>query len=243
MDRLPVVDFHSHILPKMDDGSRSTEMSIEMLHRMKAGGTDIVVSTSHYYGHKEEIDSFLSRREASFRRLSEALDDDCPEIRLGAEAAFYFGIEKEPELERLCIRGTNVLLLEMPFSAWTNYELNAVTSLCCDRDLTVVLAHYERFVDFQKNNEMLERILRLPLYVQINAETLLPMFSRRRWLAMFREGRAHLLGSDAHNLTDRAPNLHEARSVLHKKLGDGALRRIDEIASSLLAAEAYAQKG
>jgi protein-tyrosine phosphatase len=45
---------------------------------------------------------------------------------------------------------------------------------------------------------------------------------------MFREGKAHLLGSDAHNLSSRAPNLEKARAVLSKKLGGEALSRIDK---------------
>ena len=59
---MAVIDFHSHVLPGMDDGSKSVEMSLAMLHAMKAGRTDLVVASSHYYGHKESIDAFLKRR-------------------------------------------------------------------------------------------------------------------------------------------------------------------------------------
>ena len=69
MTRYPVIDFHSHILPKIDDGSKSTAMSLEMLQRMKNYGCDLVVSTSHYYRKNEEISDFLERRTASYRHL------------------------------------------------------------------------------------------------------------------------------------------------------------------------------
>ena len=218
----------------MDDGSKSTEMSLEMLRRMKAGGTDLVIATSHYYGQREELDRFLSRRSASLARLREELDEGCPAVIPGAEVAFHFGIEEKPGLEQLCIGETRVMLLEMPFAPWSDYELNAVASLCFDRKLTVVLAHYERFVAFQKENAMLRRILELPVYVQINGESLLPLFSGRKWVRMFGEKRAHLLGSDSHNLTDRAPNLDKARALLQKRLGRGALDRIDACSAKLL---------
>lgn len=240
MERYPVVDFHTHVLPKMDDGSRSADMSLEMLHRMKACGTDIVVATSHYYGQKESLDSFLSRRSASLHRLREELDDTCPTVIPGAEVAFHFGIEKQKDLDRACIEGTRTLLLEMPFAPWSDYELNAVAALCFDKNLTVVLAHYERFVGFQKGNGMLERVLKLPVYVQINAESLLPFFGGRQWVKMFEEHRAHLLGSDSHNLTGRAPNLDKARAVLQKRLGSEALERVDACALKLLGLEADA---
>lgn len=234
MDHSPVIDLHTHVLPKMDDGSRSIEMSLEMLHTMRAQGIDTVAATPHYYHRHEEIDRFLERREHAVQRLNEAMDADCPQLITGAEVTFYFGIENEHALDRLCIGKSSTLLLEMPFAAWGDYELNAVSSLCLDRNFQVVLAHYERFVPFQKGSDMAERILALPVYVQINAETLLPFLSRGRWLKMFEQRRAQLLGSDAHNLSNRAPNLGAAREIIGNKLGQSVLRRIDRCGSELI---------
>lgn len=234
MDRTRVIDFHTHVLPKMDDGSKSVEMSLEMLRTMRQQGIDTVVATPHYYARHEDIDRFLERRAYALQQLTEALDADCPQLVTGAEVAFYFGIEQEHSLDKLCITGTRTLLLEMPFAAWGDYELNAVSSLCLDRSFDVVLAHFERFVPFQKGSDMAERILALPVFVQINAETLLPLLSRGRWLKMFEQGRAHLLGSDAHNLTDRTPNLGKAREIIGKKAGQDVLERIDRCGSELI---------
>lgn len=236
MGKLPVVDFHTHVLPRMDDGSKSSAMSLQMLHRMHDGGTEIVVSTSHYYGRKDGVQKFLDRRAASYERLSARMDADCPKLMLGAEVAFFFGIETVPELDALCVQGTRTLLLEMPFSEWTDYELNAVASLCFDRGMKVVLAHLERFVEFQKGNDMIERMLALPVYVQINAGTLLPLLHRGRWIKMFAEHSAHVLGSDCHNTTTRVPNLDKARSLIHKKAGKATLDWIDACTNELLIA-------
>ena len=234
MPELPVIDLHTHVLPKMDDGSKSSEMSLAMLHAMHTQGTDIAVATPHYYARHESIERFLDRRGHSLDHLSEVLSDDCPQVLTGAEVAFFFGIEEAPELDKLCIGQSRALLLEMPFAAWGDYELHAVSSLCLDRGFQVVLAHFERFVPFQKGSDMAERILALPVFVQINAETLLPMLSRGPWLKMFEQGRAQLLGSDAHNLTNRAPNMGKARDIIKKKLGPAALQRIDTYASKLI---------
>lgn len=234
MDRSHIIDLHTHVLPRMDDGSKSVEMSLEMLHTMRRQGIDTVVATPHYYARHEEIDHFLARREYALQRLNNGLDADCPRLVTGAEVAFYFGIENEHDLDRLCIGGSRTLLLEMPFAAWGDYELNAVSSLCLDRGFDVVLAHFERFVSFQKGSDMAERILSLPVWVQINAETLLPMLSRGRWLKMFEQGSAHLLGSDAHNLTSRSPILGKAREIIEKKLGHAVLEQIDRCSSKLI---------
>ncbi len=235
MKKLPVIDFHTHILPHMDDGSRNTEMSLDMLREMKESGVDIAVATSHYYHRNESVDRFLARREEMLSHLFEkAAGEQIPAVIPGAEVAFYFGIEEEKELDRLCIAGTRALLLEMPFASWTSYELNAVSSLCYDRKLTVILAHYERFAEFQKENKYYSELAKLPVLIQINAASVLPLFSGRRWIKMFGEGQAHLLGSDAHNMSSRAPNLSKARALLGKKLGEEVLVKIDETGAKLL---------
>ena len=51
---------------------------------------------------------------------------------------------------------------------------------------------------------------------------------------MFRDGKAEILGSDCHNLSSRAPNLMQAREIIHRKLGEPVLRRIDENTEKLL---------
>ena len=230
-----VIDFHSHVLPKMDDGSKSVEVSLEMLSSARKMGVDAVVATPHFYGHRESVPAFLERRERAWERLSQAVEGkDLPKVLLGAEAAFFSGLIKVEGLDRLCANGTRTLLLEMPFTAWTGYELDAVSALCLDRGYQVVLAHLERFVPLQRDDGLMERLLSLPLWVQINAEVLLPLTRRKRWVEMFQEGRAHLLGSDCHNLTSRPPNLGTGRKILARKAGPEVLERMDKLGERLL---------
>ena len=230
-----VIDFHSHVLPKMDDGSKSVEMSLEMLRSARDMGVDVVMATPHFYGHREPISKFLERREHAWERLSQAMEgQDLPQVLLGAEAAFFSGLLKLEGLDQLCANGTRTLLLEMPFAPWTGYELDAVSTLCLDRGYQVVLAHLERFVPLQRDEGLIERMLSLPLWVQINAEALLPMLRRKAWVEMFREGRAHLLGSDCHNLNRRPPNLGAGRKILARKAGPEVLDRMDELSGQLL---------
>lgn len=75
----------------------------------------------------------------------------------------------------------------------------------------------------------------MPLYVQINAESLLEWKKRRPLIKMFQKGEAHLLGSDCHGINRRAPNLKQGREVLKKKLGEEALKKIDLLGNKLVA--------
>ena len=82
-------DWHTHILPEMDDGSGSVEESIEMLAAETAQGVDEIVLTPHFYAHREDAAEFLRRREASFQKLLAGLDGQClgsaRGIELGAD--------------------------------------------------------------------------------------------------------------------------------------------------------------
>lgn len=53
-----LTDYHCHILPKMDDGSESVEMSIKMLEMMKLQGVDRIIATPHFYAHREKCRAF-----------------------------------------------------------------------------------------------------------------------------------------------------------------------------------------
>ena len=210
---------------------------MQMLEADREMGIDTIVATPHFYGYRDRTERFLERRAESWRRLSGAIaysGQEYPRILLGAEVAFYSGLLDHKHLDTLCISGTNTLLLEMPFAQWTGLELDAVSTLCLDREYEIVLAHLERFTPLQKNTLVMESILKLPVWVQINVEALLPVTRRRRWIRMFRDGTAHLLGSDAHNMSSRPPNLEKGWDVLRRKLGEQALREIEDTERRLL---------
>lgn len=237
---MAIIDFHSHMLPGIDDGSPNVETSLKMLHMAREQGVGLQLLTPHYYPWKEEIDRFLARREESAQALRAVLTPDLPAIRVGAEVAFFPRMSRR-DMSALCVEGTKVLLVELPFESWDARVTDELASLCLDRGYDVVLAHVERFLSYRGNAELLEDFTALPLKMQINTETFLKWSSRRRGLEMIRSGMAQLLGSDAHNLTNRQPNLAAGRRVIEKKLGAEALRTLDETAAELLAPESVVE--
>lgn len=218
-----MLDIHSHILPKMDDGSKSTEMTMQMLHTSKSQGVDTMVSTSHFYGDNEAPESFLKRRAHAFRKIEPLLDDSCPEILLGAEVLFYPGISHSESIASLHIRGTDLLMIELPFVPWTDKIFDELLHLQYNMRLHIVLAHVERYRAIQKR-AMFESLLDQPFYFQCNAEAFTSFGSRRLALSMIQRGLLHFLGTDCHNITSRSPNMDEARKIVEKKLSPAAWR-------------------
>ena len=220
------IDLHSHILPQLDDGSDSVEMSLAMLRREAEQGVDVVCATSHYYAKHSSIPAFCERRAEALERLSAVLTEDLPWVLPAAEVA-YFPRMEEQDLTPLCIQGTRTLILEMPFADWTDLQLETVEALVLDCRYDVVLVHPERFCFSKSNRHKLEKLAELPIGLQVNAGSLLRWGTRRLALDLLQMAQYPLLGSDCHNLTSRPPNLKEGRKVVMQKLGEAFLKKID----------------
>lgn len=142
----------------------------------------------------------------------------------------------------LCVTGTDILLLEMPFGQWTKAVYEDVEQLVKKRKLTVILAHVERYFQFQKDSSVMEQVLALPLIVQLNAGSLLGGVKltdfagrkkKKQCLSLLSEDRDILLGTDAHNMVSRKPNMEAGRAVVREALGAERLDRIDALGSRL----------
>lgn len=64
-----MIDFHSHILPGIDDGSASVEESLKLLEMLAEQGVKTVVATPHFYPDRTSVSDFLRRRDAAYQRL------------------------------------------------------------------------------------------------------------------------------------------------------------------------------
>lgn len=170
---MAVIDFHSHILPGIDDGSKDVEMSMEMLRMALEQGVEIMLATPHFYASQQRIDDFLLNRQAALERLENRRNSFGPELKLGAEVAFFPGMSQADRLEELLIEGSRVLLLEMPFTSWSESTVDEVAELVKKRNMQVVLAHLDRYMGMTENRKQMARLLEWPIYVQINAESLL----------------------------------------------------------------------
>ena len=103
-----------------------------------------------------------------------------------------------------------------------------------DRNFKVIIAHIERFIDFQKGTNYINELLSLGPLVQMNGEYINGFFTKSKALNMIREGKVQLLGSDCHNLDRRCPNLGKAFSTIEKKLGQDFVDKINKIGYDII---------
>lgn len=214
-----IVDFHTHVLPGMDDGSPDTDTSIRMLQTMLRDGVDICLATSHFYCENDTVTEFISKREVALNQLlKEVWNTKIPLIKLGAEVLYSPVLKKLPGLKDLCIEGTNYLLLELPYAKITPTIVSDIEEIIETYQITPIIAHAERYLSYT-SYESLVNVLELDVLSQVNCDSLLRFGSRRNACRLIKEGYIHLIGSDAHNMTSRPPRMKEAFKFICSKFG------------------------
>ena len=228
-----MIDWHSHILPAMDDGARTPAESRALLEQLALQGVDTAAATPHFYANRESPAQFLARRRRALDALQQEMGADGPRILPGAEVRYYPGIARLDGLDALRIEGTRVLLLEMPENRWPDSTVQELLRLSGMRRLRIVLAHVERYRALQ-SPEVWPVLLDSGIRMQVNADYFLSWKTRRRALSALDRGEIHFLGSDCHNLTARPPRLGEARSCIVKRLGADFFAQMDGYGYAML---------
>ena len=231
-------DFHAHLLPGIDDGSTGVSMSVRMLDIWRdQGWIDEICATPHFYAEYTTPERFIRSRENAYEALMAEIDGKpgYPPIRLGAEVRFFDGISTAEKLPELCLQGTNLLLLEMPFTTWTDRMLWEVTEIR-RRGLMPVAAHIERYLRFNPAGTI-RRFMDQDVLIQCNADFFLSRRTSGKALRMLKEERIHFIGSDAHNTDTRSPNIAAALEHIRKKLGNDAIDRLVVLCNLIGASE------
>lgn len=228
-----IIDFHSHVLPGVDDGSRDYEMSQKMLTESSNQGISIQVATPHFYAHRMKPEAFFNKRQRAYDEIKGTAEKLGIDLRLGAEVAFFRGMHEWDSLEKYCIDGTNLLLVEMPFDQWSPKDLDTIEGLMYS-GVRPIIAHLERFFEYQKNKDILYDLLDIEPIIQFNCEDLLKVFKKGKILKYIKECNNVILGSDCHNMDKRRQNLLDGRKVIEKKLGIEILNQIDDFGAGLL---------
>lgn len=231
-----VIDFHSHILPGIDDGSASVEESIALLQMEAQQGIRHVVATPHFYPRYESPETFLEKRdqaEALLRREMEK-HPDLPQISVGAEVYYFRGMSESEFLPQLTIRDKSCILIEMPHAPWSEAIFRELDAIWIRRGIRPVIAHIDRYIGPFRTYGIPQSLEGLPVLVQANASFFLDRVTAPMAMRMLRRDQIQLLGTDCHNTTDRKPNLGPAIQRIEQKLGSDALFRIQGYENAIL---------
>ncbi len=208
------IDLHFHLLPGIDDGPDTESAALALAHAAVEAGTDTVVATPHVSWRYKNDTAAIG---AGAERLREALREaDSPlELLCGAEIAMTRVADIPPgELGSLTINDGPWLLLEPPFTqSWAGLE-TVVQRLQADGH-RILIAHPERCPAFRRDPGALEALVTGGALTSITAGALVGDFGeevRTFALMLVREGLAHSVASDSHDLVKRPPGVLEKLS-------------------------------
>ena len=231
-----MIDVHTHILPGMDDGCGHSDESIRLLQMEVEQGIKAVCLTSHFYARNEDPEHFLERRAYSYSRLLSVIKGNgisSPKLFCGAEVRFFEGIGRSSAVRKLVTEGINCLLLEMPFTHWSDKTVSEVLTL--SEDVKIILAHTERLL-FYENMDHIHRLKYSgsDIILQSNAEIFIPLSSRRKALKYLNDGYVDLIATDCHSEDRRPPNMEKAMEYISRKAGRDVLEHLTDVQSSLM---------
>lgn len=200
-----MIDFHTHILPCVDDGSDSIKTSLSMLRAEARQGISTVLLTPHYYASENSPQIFLERRQRAWQILKPYLWQELPQIHLGAEVQYFEGICSAEDVHNLRIEGSDLLLLEMPFCRWSERVVEDVLELSEWENTRIVLAHIERYMAMQPK-EIWRQLRQRGILMQCNVSFFDRWRTRHKAMSMLSAGEIQFLGSDCHDMKARRPN-------------------------------------
>jgi protein-tyrosine phosphatase len=215
-----MVDIHTHILPGIDDGSKSWEMTAEMCRIAIADGTTHVVATPH------SNDVYTYHRERFIDMLGQLHDTADGRLAFSLGCDFHFSRENITDAlghpRRYTIGDTQYLLIEFHdrgIPATVNDDI--LSLLSCG--MLPIITHPERNQPLLKDPEMVLELVELGCLVQVTADAITGSWGLRsqrmaEWLLQRRA--IHVIASDAHDPVRRRPVISEARAAVVEMAGE-----------------------
>jgi len=224
-----MIDLHSHILPGIDDGAKTLEVSLEMARMAVADGIHTMACTPHIYPglYGNDASGIALARD----RLQAELDARGIALRLvvGADVHLVPGLLDGLRAGTVpTLHGSRYVLLEPSHHVKPPRFEEAVFELVA-AGYTPVITHPERLVWIEDHYDVFLRLIRQGAWMQLTAGALTGLFGARAryWGEKFLgEGHTHLLATDAHSSGRRVPRLSEARAVAERLLGAAEATRL-----------------
>jgi protein-tyrosine phosphatase len=224
-----MIDLHSHILPGIDDGAKTLEVSLEMARMAVADGIHTMACTPHIYPglYGNDASGIALARD----RLQAELDARGIALRLvvGADVHLVPGLLDGLRAGTVpTLHGSRYVLLEPSHHVKPPHFEEAAFELVA-AGYTPVITHPERLVWIEDHYDVFLRLIRQGAWMQLTAGALTGLFGARAryWGEKFLgEGHTHLLATDAHSSGRRVPRLSEARAVAERLLGAAEATRL-----------------
>jgi tyrosine-protein phosphatase YwqE len=195
-------DVHSHLIPAIDDGSKSLEDSIAMLKKFSSLGYKKVITTPHvmsdfYRNSPETILGGLETVKAELTQQGITI-----EIEAAAEYYLDFHLSDLIAEKKVMTFGDNYVLFELSFSQ-EQPNVNEIVFELITEGYKPILAHVERYPFYNNDWKRIEEYRDRGVLLQMNMLSLSGHYGphvKRMAEQLIDRDWIDLIGSDCHNI-------------------------------------------
>jgi len=214
------VDIHSHLIPGIDDGSKSMEHSIELILALKELGYKKLITTPH------TSDMFPNSSETilkGYQALLEELKKRKIDITIEVASEYYADehFEKLLEADDLLTFGEkNYLLFELSYFT-PHHDLEDLVYEIKRKGYSPILAHPERYLYYHDSLDKYREIKEMGVLFQLNINSINGFYNKSIQKVaeqLINNSMIDFLGSDTHHMTHM--------KNLQKCLNDGLYRKV-----------------
>ncbi len=222
-----LIDLHIHLLPGVDDGAASPEVTGKMLERARDLGFGTLVATPHLPGPLN--DRYLGRVERAFALAREMAAPLGVDVKLGFEAALTPDLPHRLEQgEPVTLGRSKAVLVELPFSGWPHHTDDTLFAIQ-SAGYTAVLAHPERYVEVQRNSARARDLAARGVLLQVTIGSLAGLFGkapRRTAEELLQSGAVSVVATDGHSAGHRFTAVPYGLERLRELVGEAGVEQL-----------------
>ena len=243
-----MIDFHTHILPNIDDGSTSMDETINLILEAKQVGFTGMISTSHYIQGYYEINEVerkkmlleIEKRVTELTKGKNGTDPklprakmeptpNCPNLYLASEIYITTEIIKLINDKRAStINNTKYVLFELPMNSKPLFVRDVVYRLI-EEGYRPIIAHPERYNYVQENIDYVEELASMGTLFQSNYGSIIGVYgngAKKAIKQLLKRNLVHFLGTDVHTTNQIYPKIPKILKKLQKIVSESKLQEM-----------------
>jgi protein-tyrosine phosphatase len=233
-----LIDIHSHILPGIDDGAKTTEDSIDMARKAVSEGIHTIIATPHHRNGKyDNVKADILQR---VNQLNETLKQESINLEVlpGQESRIYGEILEDYQKGEILTlnQDSQNLFIEFPSNSVPRYADRLLYDIQVE-GLIPVIVHPERNAELIERPDKLYKLVKNGAATQVTASSLVGYFGKniQKFSQQIIEANlTHFIASDAHNINNRSFKMEEAMDYIEKRYGIDSVYYFTENAELLV---------
>lgn len=232
-----MIDVHSHILPNIDDGSRSIDETFNLIKEAKEAGFEGIICTSHYMENYYETDR--PEREVWINAIHENLKNKNIEMNLYLGNEIYMSdniIKLLEDGKATTMNDTSYVLFELPLNVEPMNLYDMVYEMQ-QYKIVPILAHPERYSFVQTDPELIYDLIDKGVLMQANYGSIVGQYGKKAQMIVqkfLENNMIHMLGTDAHRQNTIYPKIPEILVELKSLVGEEKLNELTTINPELV---------